>query len=204
VGGENPFDAVVGEIAALLRSPSASAGDKTAAIWGGLAWDLQTLGTGVLKEALRFAAAEDRDLIVRMSAVVALLVQNDISVLPLAEQELSDPDSQLPDNSRLNLSSAIDEGVKGDAAVPALTRLLKNPDVRVRRAAAMALRNTKTKLAIDGLTLALEDGDAKVRYYAVIGLAEITGETEWRPSEKMFRANEGRYLRYWKSRLSLH
>jgi hypothetical protein len=45
-----------------------------------------------------------------MSAVATLLAQNNISVLPIAEQALSNPSSSLPDYLRENLSSAISEG----------------------------------------------------------------------------------------------
>ncbi len=200
VRGGSPFEAVTGEIAAVLRSPHAPDSDKTEAIWRGLRWDLRTRELDVIKQALQFAAVQDANVSVRMSAVATLLAQNDLSVLPLAEQALSSTGSALPDDLRQNLSSSISEGVKGDAAVPTLTRLLANPDVRVRRGATMALRNTKTKRAIKGLTLALDDSDNKVRYYAVIGLAETTGEKGWRPSEEMFKSNENQYLQHWKSK----
>jgi hypothetical protein len=64
----------------------------------------------------------------------------------------------------------------------------------------MALRNTKAKEASKGLALALKDTDLKVRYYGVIGLAEITGEKNWRPSEEMFKKNENLYLQHWATR----
>ena len=55
--------------------------------------------------------------------------------------------------------------------------------------------------AIDPLSRALDDPDLKVRFYAVRGLALITGEQEWTPNEMDFRADPQRYLKYWKAKM---
>jgi len=39
------------------------------------------------------------------------------------------------------------------------------------------------------------------RFYAVRGLALITGEQEWTPNEMDFRADPQRYLKYWKAKM---
>ena len=45
-------------------------------------------------------------------------------------------------------------------------------------------------MPLNGLRNALGDSDFQVRYDAVVGLAEIIGETAWRPSVRDFRADE--------------
>ena len=69
---------------------------------------------------------------------------------------------------------------------------------RARRAAASALRHTEADSAIASLLQALEDTDQEVRYQAVLGLATITGETEWGPSLDSFAREEQRYLAHWR------
>jgi HEAT repeat protein len=81
--------------------------------------------------------------------------------------------------------------------VPTLATLLKQGDVRVRRAAALALVNTASPSALAPLAQALDDRDHEVRYLAVIGLAEITGQNDWRPSADTFREREADYLSHW-------
>ena len=69
----------------------------------------------------------------------------------------------------------------------------------MRQAAAHALRDTRSQRALAALILGLYNSDFEVRYYAVIGLAEITGTPQWRPLESDFKARESEYLTYWKS-----
>ena len=124
---------------------------------------------------------EDRDQTLRLSAAAALLLLDDVSALPVAEKALLHPDTNLSPELLHNLRAGIRLGVKDKAAVPTLTRLLSAGDVEARRAAVEALRNTNSPSAIAPLTKALEDADTDVQYVAVIGLAEITGQSEWRP-----------------------
>lgn len=51
---------------------------------------------------------------------------------------------------------------------------------------------------VEGLVIALYDESRKVRYQAVIGLAEFTGQDQWGPSVHRFRSDEDAYLDYWK------
>lgn len=134
----------------------------------------------------------------RLTAAAALLARNDISVLPMAHRVLTNPETPIDDETRQNLLSAIYEGVSNKKAIPTFTLLLANSDVRVRRVAAMALRNTQSAERIDALVLTLMDNDFEVRYYGVIGLAEITGQDEWHPLMEEFTSKEGYYLAHWK------
>jgi HEAT repeat protein len=70
-------------------------------------------------------------------------------------------------------------------------------DDSTREAAAEALRRMGSKLAIRPLVQALGDQDKNVRYHAVVGLAEITGDKEHHPNLIDYKTAEPRYLEYW-------
>ena len=55
---------------------------------------------------------------------------------------------------------------------------------------------------LTALARALDDSDQQVRYSAVAGLAEITGETKWMPSIPLFKEDESPYLAHWHERVS--
>jgi HEAT repeat protein len=57
--------------------------------------------------------------------------------------------------------------------------------------------HTGSNSAIDPLLSALDDLDPMVRYYSVVGLAEITGQTDWRPNIDDFTSDPNRYLKHW-------
>ncbi|MGB9106461.1 MAG: HEAT repeat domain-containing protein, partial [Terriglobales bacterium] len=99
----------------------------------------------------------------------------------------------------VNLSSAIGRYVKDERAIPSLRVLLGAADVLTRRAAAFALRNTGSELAIPALAIALGDTDSEVRYYAVIGLGEIANQPDWRPLMDDYALGEQKYLQYWRA-----
>lgn len=185
------FDRVVGEVAQVLTQPKSSRDDRLQAI-------------NVLKEVNQEAAAialrrvtEGADTELRLQAVAALLWQNDVSVMKIAEEALLHPPTNVEKRLLTSLALAV-EGIKDPRAIPNLTRLLSAQDVTTRRSAASALRHTGSPNAIEALIQALDDSDRDVRYNAVIGLAEITGEYEWGPSTDLFQSNEQRYLAHWK------
>jgi len=134
----------------------------------------------------------------RLGAVAAMLLRNDISGLQLAAEALLLPAEGPPSETTQNLLSGISVGVKNPLAVPTLATLLRQGNDPVRRAAASALVHTASQSAIDALAQALDDGDYQVRYYAVVGLADITGQRDWRPNTDDFRDREASYLSYWK------
>jgi hypothetical protein len=70
--------------------------------------------------------------------------------------------------------------------------------VYIRRGVAGALRRTKSPKAVNGLSRALEDPDSEVRYWGVVGLAELTEQNDWRPSEPAFKSDESKFLSHWK------
>lgn len=191
--GVSPFDYVLTSITAVVKPNSgASPSDQQIAIMA-----LRSVKSPAATAGLEVALSNP-DATLRLSALAALLARGEVNVLSTAESVLDHPDSSIPDYLYGNIASGIGEGISNPDAVPNLSRLLANPRVDVRRVAATALRNTRSRTALPALVAALSDHDFKVRYYAVIGLADITGESDWRPLEGDFSANEPKYLQYWK------
>jgi hypothetical protein len=135
---------------------------------------------------------------IRWRAIAALLGRNDITELDAAVAVLSDPSVATFEGVSHNLAYVIGSGVRNPEAIPALRRLLHSRDVVARRAAAEALRGMKSENAIGGLSEALNNSDSRVRYFGVIGLAEITGDDQWAPSIDYFIQNEAAFLTHWR------
>jgi hypothetical protein len=186
------IERVIAQLSAVLESPSTPSGDKRDAVF--------TLSKTTAPAAVHALshAANVKDPLLRLSAASALLEHNDISTLPLAEAALLRPDPAVPGYLLHNLSYAILVGVRDDKAVPALTRLLRATSAETRRAAASALMHTGATSAIDPLLSAIDDPDSMVQYYAVVGLAEITGQTDWRPNTFDFTSDPKKYLAHWR------
>jgi HEAT repeat protein len=75
---------------------------------------------------------------------------------------------------------------------------LKSPNVETRRAAITAIVRLGTLETIQPLRSALGDPDQEVRFNSVLGLARVTGQTDWVPNRDVFMADEGKYLSHWK------
>lgn len=189
--GGKLVDRLTACVGAVIESTETSSDQKRQAIH-----DLLIIPGNLSTQALQFAS-HLADPTVRLTAVAVLLVRNDISGLQLAADVLLRPAEGLPSEVRQNLISGIGM-VKDPQAVPTLATLLRQGDDRVRVAAARALVNTASPSAIDPLAEALDDRDSQVRFYAVLGLAKITGQNDWRPNTDDFRDREASYLSHWK------
>jgi len=192
--GETAIERVINELGAVLESTRTSPEEKREAIF--------TLNSSKNPAAIRVLRhiADVKDIILRLSVAAALLEHNDISTLQFAEEALLKQDPALPPHLYLlhNLSYAISEGVKDERAVPSLTKLLHVSSVETRRAAASALMHVGSTSCIDPLLSAIGDADFQVRYFSVTGLAEITGQMDWRPNMDDFKSDQGKYLRHWR------
>lgn len=160
------------------------------------------MNSAVAKTALRSAIDEPAPTArlrgLQLYAVAALLAVGDASALPMAERELLAPDASLPSETLPNLRSSLARGVFGTAGIPELARLLEAGDAETRRAAATALGRSKLRSAAKPLVSGLDDADFKVALAAVHGLAKITGQLNWAPSDDAFRADRRRYVDHWK------
>jgi hypothetical protein len=192
VNGDDVADRVIAELAAVIESNNIPAQERVK-----LLFELQQVDTPIFRKALKNALGSD-DRTVRLSAAGALLERNDLAGLEVGKQALLNPPPNVPVYIVRNLSSSISRGVTDTRAIPGLGQILRSaPDAESRRAAAAALRKTGSASAKNFLLAALDDRDLEVRYYAVIGLAEITGQSEWRPLMDEYKSNEQRYLLHW-------
>ena len=157
---------------------------------------LRHVSSKTATEVLREAAGNP-DLSVRMRAHTALLWRNDISAMSEAVDLLLKPPPGAEEFLLTNLATSV-EAVSDPDAIVLLKRLRTARQANIRRATAGALRSTRAEAAIQPLILCLSDSDRDVRYHAVIGLAEITGQLNWGPSTDMFQRDEQTYLEHWK------
>ncbi len=189
----SPFDQAAAEVAHVLDTPSAPDRLREQAVTL-LAFSQTPVATAALK-----AAAANQPQNVRLAAMAVLLARGDISLLPEAQQLLLSNDPRIDPSHRDTVASAIGYGVWDERAVPLLAPLLRSGSVLIRRGAASALRNTRSPKAVRPLAQGLSDSDREVQYYAVIGLAEITGTVgEWAPATPTFLQDPQRYLDHWR------
>jgi hypothetical protein len=186
------IDRVVSAIGKAIFSPKDTVGTKVTAVY--------FLSTSRSEASLKelHSALDNPDRELRVRAAGALLERNDISALPLAVDALLHGFPGASEEAIHNLVYAIAGGVSNEGSVPMVVELLKSPDPQIRRASAAALRRTGSEKAIRALSSLLGDSDLETRYYAVVGLAEITGQTEWRPNMEDFASDQQRYLDHWR------
>lgn len=193
--GSTLFDQVVAEVTHVLISPGASQSERVEAIRA-----LEFVKTRTAIIALR-RAAKDSNTMLRLHAMAALLRHNDTTMLDEVVDTLLNPPPDVPKNLVDGLGYSIRAGIKDPQAVPALVRLLESPEAEKRRIAITTLGQTRSQAATASLTKALDDPDQEVRYNAVVGLAQVTGETDGMPSLEFFKQNEQRYLTHWRGRM---
>jgi hypothetical protein len=193
IQGQTSLERVISELAGVMHARESSRAEKLEAVFAS-----QGVKSKTLDKALQDALMTT-DRVLQLSVAAAMLARNDIAALPVAADALIHPSPSLPTYLFQNLSSSIARGVRDEGAIPTLAELLrKAPDAEARRAAASALRDIGTQTATAPLGLALGDNDFEVRYFAVIGLAEITGQSDWRPLMEEFQVHEEKYLAHWR------
>lgn len=182
---------VVAEVAHVLAYPGSTGEMRMEAVT-----TLQSVGTPTATAALK-AAAGGPDVRSRVLALAALLERGNMSALPAVKEiALSSPEAT--DNDLMPGIGVALRSVRSTKAIPSLNDLLQAPNVWVRRGAAAALRNTRSPKAIVPLSKALYDMDREVRYYAVVGLGEFTGQNQWTPSIANFNQNEKKFVDHWR------
>jgi len=79
--------------------------------------------------------------------------------------------------------------------------LLNSSSRYMRKGVTIALMRTELPNALNALRRALADSDVEVRYYGLLGLGRITdGDGEMLPSMERFKADEAKYVSYWRDR----
>jgi hypothetical protein len=188
----NATELVFAELAAVVASVDASPGDK----WEVLSQsysipDGNKSFLGGLRVGVRNAGEPE----LRRRIQAELIGRNDVS-------EFSDVCNALLTQSVATAPKAvllyeIGQRLKSEKAVPGLTRLLQSPELELRIASAQALWHVASASSIGALTGALNDQSPDVRYYAIRGLADITGELQWGPSIAEYHEHEAKYRQYW-------
>lgn len=191
-GTGNYVDQVTTEVTHTFDSSTATSDERLQAVVV-----LRTLQTALAARGLK-SAASGPDLRARAWALASLLARNDITLLDSAIELMLSGDPRIDQDLKNVVAFGLRDGVRDPRAVSALTRLLVAKDVTLRRSAAAALRSTHDTTAIEPLKQALFDSDQQVRYLAVAGLGEITGQDDWTPSVDYFRQNEARFLGHWR------
>lgn len=190
VSDGNHLDQVVSVIGDVLREPKSKVEERRFAVTI-LASARTDLSTKILRQAIR-----DADDVVRLQAIAALLNRNDRFALDVASNILLHP-AAVEEYLLNNLSAAL-EGVRDTQAIPTLKLLLSSANPRTRKGAAVALRQMHVAEGVAALVPALDDVNWEIRYQAVIGLGEFTGEDPWSPAITEFQRDEQRYLTHWK------
>ncbi len=189
--GGSSVDKVAAAIGAVLDESTADARRKREAVQM-LIWTKSDEAVRVLRRAVVGTDTE-----MQLQAAGALTMKGDLGGMPLVEQVLLNPD-RWPVSLLEGFRSQIEFGIKSEAAIPSLTRLLGSTDEGTRSAAAYALRRTNSPLALRPLASVLDDSNEDVQYYAVSGLAEISGELTGTPGKDEFRRNPAPHLRKWR------
>lgn len=187
----SPLDLISIALGAVLTSPQSSLSDQIQALHA-LARSKTLVSANVLAEALKNTTG---DLHLRIAA--ALTGRGDITGLQSVEAALSHP-ATLSSDMRATLAGSL-AGLSDPRAIPALARLFATGDAETRRGAIIGLRQTGSSGALSALSRGLNDSDLQVRYYAVVGLGEITRQDEWTPAFAEFEHNEAHYLSYWRN-----
>lgn len=187
----DPADKVIQVLGRVIRSDSVSALEK-AEVMEMIRGNRSAAAIATLNTML---ASRDREL--SLKAAATLVSAHDYRGLALIESIIIGSRIGVSDETYADVLDAI-RTVSDVSALPLLERAIAGGDADVREAAVRALRNIGSPQAIDALIRRLDDDEQRVRYHAVIGLAESTGKSEWGPSFDAFLADEQRYIRAWK------
>jgi len=174
----------------VLEASSASDSDRSRSL---AAFD--SLKTPVANDTLHHALSNTSG-DAKLDIARALVARNDIVGLAPVEHALLHP-TGLSENMISNLAGSL-AGLKDPTSIPTLRQLLALQDQRVRRAVAVALRQTSSPDALKPLSQLLTNDDITVRYYATVGMGEITAQDQWTPAFDEFRDHESKYLSYWR------
>jgi hypothetical protein len=186
-----PLDQITVMLGQVINSPQVSDSDHTRALNA-----LDGLRTDLARDVLRrVASTASGDL--RLRAAAKLVARNDIAGLEPVATALLHPEG-LSRTLLWDLAGSL-EGLKNQDAVPTLTKLVKanNPDIN--RPAAAALRQSGSSAALKALSYLLRSSDRLTRYYAVVGMGEITHQDKWTPAFDEFQQHEQHYLSHWQN-----
>lgn len=175
---EDAYHKVLQRLLGLLCTDSTPE-EKQSALFA-LNWNEDSSAAPFLRAALNLPDVKSNPTL-RMSVVSDLLHWKDLSVLPLAEEDLFDRSAKSPFYPKSNLVLAI-SSLEPHTSIPLLARVLKSPEPEERVAAARFLEYTNSQTALNILLSALDDPDREVQFAAMQSLGNLTNQHWWRPS----------------------
>jgi hypothetical protein len=175
--GEDAYHKVLQRLLDLLCTDSASE-EKQSALFV-LNWTEDSSAALFLKVALSLPSVKSNPTL-RMSIVCDLLHWKDLSVLPLAEEDLFDQSVRSSFYPKSNLVLAI-SSLEPQISVPLLARVLQSQGQEDRLAAARFLQYTNSQTALPVLLSALDDSDRQVQFAVMQSLGNLTKQYQWRP-----------------------
>jgi HEAT repeat protein len=175
--GGGAYRKVLQRLLDLLCTDS-TAEEKQSALFA-LNWTEDSSAAPFLKAALTLQNVKSNPTL-RMWIVSDLLHWKDLSVLPLAEEDLFNQSVRSP-FPKSNLVLAI-SSLEPQISIPLLARVLKLPEPEERVAAARFLEYTNTQTALDILLSALDDPDREVQFAVMQSLGNLTKQHQWRPA----------------------
>jgi hypothetical protein len=186
----DPLDSVTVALGQILISTDMPNDERIRAL-DGLVTARTDLSKQILVNAMNSSTGE-----LQLLIAGGIVGSGNISGLPVVENALLQS-KDIPKGLISFLGGSL-AGLKDPKAIPSLIRLMvvKNPQVRV--GIVSALRQTGSNAAVEPLARLLDDSDPLVRYYAVVGLGEITHQDEWTPSIDAFQENSKYYLSHWR------
>jgi len=176
--GEDAYHKVLQRILELLCTDSTSE-EKRASLFV-LNWTEDSAAAPFLKATLNLPIVKSNPTL-RMAILSDLLQWKDVSVLPLAEEDLFVQSAQSPFYPKSNLVLAI-SSLDPQVSLPLLARVLKLPEPEERVAAARFLEYTNSQSALDILLSALDDPDREVQFAVMQSLGNLTKQYQWRPT----------------------
>lgn len=195
VGAKNTPKARVSHAQKVMTDAKSSMEQKRRALW-----DISQLRDEDGTRLLQFAV-KNQPPPLNVFAAAELANRNDLTGLPLLEVELMKSSEWKSGGSWMNMGTML-RGIENPEAIPVLVKLMKSPDKGTRSGAVQALRNTKSKDAIEALIGGLYDEEWQVRWISTLGLAEIVGhgkgEKSWGPAHDTFKKDEPLYLDHWR------
>jgi hypothetical protein len=184
------LDRVTSVLGHVLTAPQVPDSDRLRALEA-----LRSVRTDLATQALRQAmSASAGDM--RLYIAAALVARNDLTGLAPVASALLHPNGL--SKYVISVLGGSLTGLREPRAVPALSKLIMSSDTATRRGAVVGLRQSHSTAALVPLSQALSDADVWIRYDAVAGMGEITGQDVWTPAVGEFLQHQDKYLSHWR------
>jgi hypothetical protein len=192
--GDDAYLKVLQRIVELLCTDST--GDEKRSALFALDWDRDSAAAPFLRAVLSLPNVRS-DPTLRMSIVSYLLHWWDLSVLPLAEQDLFDQSVQTSGFPKSNLVMAV-SSLEPKVSIPILARVLKSPEPEDRLAAARFLEYTNSQNALSVLLAGLDDPNHDVQFAVMQSLGSLTNQEQWRPNTVDLDSHWNACVQHWR------